>query len=54
MIKLIATSFSTPRGTMTSAYFFVGAQNSSYDGFTKLNDSYEEGTKQKDLTKCTA
>ncbi len=35
-IRLIATVFSAPRGIMTSAYFFVGKQNSSKAGLTNF------------------
>ena len=35
-IKSMATVFSAPRGTITSAYFFVGRQNSSKAGFTRV------------------
>ena len=35
-IRSMATVFSAPRGTITSAYFFVGKQNSSKAGFTRV------------------
>ena len=34
-MRSMATRFSAPRGTITSAYFFVGMQNSSNAGFTE-------------------
>ena len=35
-MRSMATVFSAPRGTITSAYFFVGRQNSSKAGFTRV------------------
>ena len=35
-IRSMATVFSAPRGTITSAYFLVGRQNSSKAGFTRV------------------
>merc|ERR1719454_2105906 len=35
-MRSMATVFSAPRGTITSAYFFVGRQNSSNAGFTRV------------------
>ena len=36
LIRSMATVFSAPRGTITSAYFLVGRQNSSKAGFTRV------------------
>ena len=41
-IRSIATVFSAPRGTITSANFFVGIQNSSKAGLT-VHDLYQTG-----------
>ena len=35
-MRSMATVFSAPLGTITSAYFFVGRQNSSKAGFTSV------------------
>ena len=35
-MRSMATVFSAPRGTITSAYFFVGRQNSSKAGLTSV------------------
>jgi hypothetical protein len=40
-MRSIATMLSAPRGTITSAYFFVGMQNSSNAGFTGNNNNVD-------------